>query len=298
MTKKTLHTYTFLIGAQMSISDGFSGAITQGESIGCTCIQIFTKSNRQWHAKKIDPTDAQLFKKTWKDSSIKDVIVHSSYLINIASPEAATAKKSTDALIEELERCAQLGITYLVLHPGARLHAVENDSLLKVAEHINAALAATQSSTTILLETMAGQGSTVGDTFEQLATIRKHVKDKKRVGFCVDTCHIFAAGYDFSTKKGYDALWEKFDKVLGLKNLKAIHMNDSKGPLGSHIDRHEAIGKGKIGKEAFSFIVNDPRFFDTIKVLETPKDSLVDDQKNIETLKSLLSKETKKMLGL
>lgn len=296
MTKKTIHTYAFLIGAHISISDGFSEAITQGESIGCTCMQIFTKSNRQWHAKTITDEEAQRFKKTWKDSSIKDVIVHSSYLINIGSPDARTAEKSTHALIEELHRCAQLGITYLVLHPGARLEGPEEECLKRIAHNLDKALEATPTTTKILLETMAGQGSTVGATFKQLATIRDQVTHKRRVGYCLDTCHIFAAGYEFDTEKTYEALWYEFDKTLGLEHLKAIHMNDSKSERGSHVDRHESIGKGKIGTAAFKLLVNDPRFFNIIKVVETPKASLEDDRENIETLRGLLSAQTKKKL--
>jgi deoxyribonuclease-4 len=296
--KKTMQAYTFLIGAHISISDGFSGAITQGESIGCTCIQIFTKSNRQWHAKPINPEDAKLFKKKWKDSTISDVIAHSSYLINIGSPDTATAKKSTQALAEELDRCAQLGITYLVLHPGSRLDASPEETLTTIARNLDIALEASDPSTVVLLETMAGQGSTVGANLEQLAAIRKQVTNKKRIGFCVDTCHIFAAGYDFTTKAHYEAFWKHFDDVLGLNHLKAIHLNDSKKEFGSRVDRHEMIGKGKIGTEAFELLCNDPRFFNVVKIVETPKDSLEDDRKNIETLKGLLSKETKKKLGM
>ncbi|KKP36007.1 MAG: putative endonuclease 4 [candidate division TM6 bacterium GW2011_GWF2_32_72] len=278
-----------LLGAHMLISDGFDKAIEKGESINCTAIQIFTKSNRQWRAKQITEKEISDFKLAWKNSSVEVVIAHASYLINLASPDKDIQKKSIEALAIELERCEQLGIPYLVLHPGSSLESSIQDALLIVAENIDNALEQISTKTNILLETMAGQGSSLGKTFEQLAEIRKHIKHKEKIGFCFDTCHAFAAGYDFSNPKSYKIMWKHFDDVLGLANLKAIHVNDSKFDQGSQKDRHENIGKGKIGIEAFRLIMNDKNLINVPKILETPKDKdLKEDQINLKTLKKLI----------
>lgn len=287
--------HSLLLGAHMSIADKMSLAIERGESIGCSAIQIFTKSNRQWHAKPIKDEDATSFKKAWKDSSIQSIIAHASYLINIGSPNEEIEKKSIHALELELNRCAQLDIPYLILHPGSHTKTDEDSCLARISGNINKVLAVT-SGCTILLETMAGQGTNVGYSFDHLAQIIKKVEHKNRIGVCFDTCHAFAAGYEFRTEKSYALMWEQFDKTIGINKLKAIHINDSQQDIGSRVDRHTDIGKGKIGLKAFELLCNDPRFFDIPKVLETPKKDLSDDKKNLNALRNLLTNKTRTLL--
>lgn len=289
---------TLLFGAHMSTAGGFEKAIERGESINCTAIQIFTKSNRQWRAKKITDEQAQLFKDTLKKSSIQSVIAHASYLINLGSPNTETVEKSKEGLFTELGRCDQLDIEYLVLHPGSHLKSGEQEALTRIAQNIDVVLSNYTGNTKILLETMAGQGSSVCYTFEHIATILKKSKNKKKLGVCFDTCHVFAAGYEFGTPSSYTRLWQDFDNIIGLKKLKAIHVNDSKKECGSKVDRHEDIGKGKIELKAFGLLFNDVRFFDIPKVLETPRDDLSDYARNMTVIKKLLSTSTKKMLGI
>lgn len=293
MSKK----HTLLYGAHISIAGEIKLAIERGESIGCTAIQIFTKSNRQWHAKEITHEEALAFKQAWKKSSIKSVIAHAAYLINIGSPDKNIEHKSVSALKLEMERCVALDIPYLVLHPGSHANTDEQSCLKRIAHNLDQ-LFDTVPHCSILLETMAGQGSSVGYTFEHIAQIMQYSQHKKRLGVCIDTCHIFSAGYDLTTKKTYDLLWKNFDKIIGINKLKIIHINDSKQACGSRVDRHTDIGKGKIGLEFFELLFNDSRFFDVPKVLETPKDNLEDDKRNMETLVSLLSSKTKKLLGV
>ncbi|HLJ31844.1 MAG TPA: deoxyribonuclease IV [Candidatus Babeliales bacterium] len=287
---------TLLFGAHMSIAGEFKRAIERGESIGCTAIQIFTKSNRQWHAKAIGEKEAMEFKESWKASSITSIVAHASYLINIGSPDKAIEHKSVNALKIEMERCAMLDIPYLVLHPGSHSHTDEKICLERISHNLDE-LFKQVDGCSILLETSAGQGTNVGYNFEQLAYIIKLSHHKNRLGVCFDTCHAFTAGYDFTTEKSYHDLWKQFDKIIGLNKLKAIHVNDSKQVLGSCIDRHADIGKGKMGLKPFELLFNDPQFFDIPKILETPKkDGLEKDKKNMETLVSLLSSKTKKAL--
>ena len=285
-----------LLGAHMSIEGGLHKAIERGIQVGCTTLQIFTKSNRQWHAKAIDSKEVEKFKEAVAASGINPIVAHASYLINLASPEAATRKKSIAALKKELETCEQLEIPYLVLHPGSHVNQTTKEGIALISKGLDQALQESYSSTMIALETMAGQGSSLGSTFEELAEIYQLSDHKKRLGFCLDTCHIFAAGYDFSNQKAYEVLLTEFDKILGLQQLKVIHLNDSKKELGSRVDRHEGIGKGKIGEKAFSLLCNDPRFFDIPKILETPKTTLAEDAYNIKVVKELLNEETKNIL--
>lgn len=282
-----------LLGAHMSIAGGFARAIERGESIGCTCIQIFTKSNQQWHAKALDEQEVAAFKQKQHASAIKTVIVHASYLINIGSDKEEIYKKSVAALAIELQRCHALNIPYLVLHPGSRGESTLEECLQQISAALDSVLEENPGKTMILLENTAGQGSSVGNTFEQLATIRKHATHKTRIGFCFDTCHAFAAGYDFTDTKKYHALWRKFDEVIGLTHLKAMHLNDSKKECDSHVDRHEFIGKGKLGLETFSLIMNDPHLEDVPKILETPANELADYRLDMDILEKLLKNKNK-----
>lgn len=285
-----------LLGAHMSVSGGYEQAIKRGESIGCTAIQIFTKSNRQWYAKPILESDALIFKRTLQQSSIRSIIAHASYLINVGSSQKATEEKSITALIDELERCELLGIKALVLHPGSTGTLTKEEGIEQISNNLNKALEQTTSSTMILLENMAGQGSAIGSTFQELALIRNNIHHKNRIGFCFDTCHAFATGYDISTQGTYNNVWKSFDTIIGLEHLKAIHLNDSKQKLGSHRDRHEHIGKGYIGLKGFEYLINDPQLIDIPKILETPKESLEDDFKNLQLLKELLNSHLQEQL--
>lgn len=281
----------YLVGAHMSIARGFSQSVYDAESIGCTAFQIFTKSNRQWKAKQITKIIADDFKKTVHESSIKKehIFAHASYLINLGSGNELVVKQSVHALIDELERCEQLGIDYLVLHPGSHGGKLDNETCLQhIAKNLDEVFDAFNGKTVLLLENMAGQGSSVGHQLEQLATIHDLSKHKKRIEYCFDTCHGFAAGYEFQTKSEYAAFWKKFDQILGINKLKLIHLNDSKQQKGSHVDRHAGIKDGKIGALFFENIMNDDRLKLIAKVIETPKASLSDDEENIQKLLNLI----------
>jgi len=290
--------HTLLLGAHMSVAGGYDKAIERGQSINCTTIQIFTKNNRQWYAKPITEQETQLFKTAFLNSNIQSVFVHASYLINIGSAQPETRTKSLHGLINELNRCHTLDVKYLVLHPGSAGTLPIEECIKYVAQNINTALEQSESDTIILLETMAGQGSTICHTFEQLAQIIALCKDKKRIGVCADTCHLFAAGYDLRTPEAYDKTWKDYDAILGLDTLKAIHINDSKKALGCRVDRHEEIGRGQMGVEAFSLLFNDPRFYGVPKILETPNDNLSCYAHNMAVIKGLLTHETIKKLNI
>jgi len=276
-----------LIGAHLSIGRGLAGVFAQANELECTTLQLFTKSNRQWAAKALTPDEISTFKAAHQEHSLMPIVAHASYLINIASPDSVLAHKSLTALIHELERCEALGIHYLVLHPGSHRSSDLEESLKRVAYNILTALHQVPGETMILLETMAGQGSAVGSSFEELSKILKHAQHHKRLGICLDTCHVFAAGYDFSTPEGYQKLWHDFDHHIGKHLLKVIHMNDSAKPCGSRVDRHCDIGKGKIGLDGFRYIMKDNSLDHIPKILETPKESLADDARNLETLRIL-----------
>ena len=278
-----------LLGAHISIAGGLEKSIERGENLNINCMQIFTKSNRQWKAKNLSKDEVLIFKKKWQQSFINTIVVHASYLINLGSPQKKIVMQSVNALTLELERCEQLGISSLIIHPGSSQKMPEKQCLKQVADLIDLVLSKVPGKSAIILENMAGQGSSICYQFEQLAFILKEIKEKKRVGVCFDTCHAFAAGYDFKTKKQYDHMWEKFDKIIGLKNLNIIHLNDSKKSLGSRVDRHEFIGKGDLTIEAFSLLMNDKRFTNIPKILETPINTEADYQKDFKVLIKTLS---------
>ncbi len=290
--------YTLLLGAHMSTAGGFEKAIVRGEAIGCTVIQIFTKSNRQWAASPLTPPAIAAFKDALQHSSIQTVVAHAAYLINIGSSNPELRHKSTMALIEELDRCHYLGIPYLVVHPGAQGHADDHDCLARIAQQLDIVLSKTIGTTMILLETMAGQGNSTCATFEQLAYIYEQTSHKNRIGICFDTCHAFVAGYDFTTPELYEKTWRMFDTILGIDLIKVIHLNDSKKTLGSRVDRHEHISHGKLGETAFKLLMNDTRFFNVPKILETPKEGLIDDWRNMQTLVHLITPANKQKLRI
>ncbi|NDD53448.1 deoxyribonuclease IV [bacterium] len=261
-----------LVGSHISSAGGLHKAIERGTSIGATAIQLFTRSNRQWSNKPIAPDEAALFKATRKNSPIQEIVVHAPYLINLGSTKPYVAKKSLAELIVEINRCAQLGISYLVLHPGSHLDGPVDVCLEQIATHLDTALEQTDNSVMVVLETMAGQGSTVGNTFEQLAHIRSRCTHKRRIGYCIDTCHIFCAGYDISTPEGWDKTIQKIDATLGLAHVKAFHVNDSMTPCGSRKDRHAPLGEGTIPLATFERMIQDKQLAHIPKLLETPSD--------------------------
>ncbi|MFC1894421.1 deoxyribonuclease IV [Candidatus Dependentiae bacterium] len=278
-----------LLGAHVSIAGGLHKAIERGEKIGATAIQIFTKSSRSWFAKKLTEKETELFKIKFKKSKqIKIVIAHSSYLINLAAKDKEIEKKSIKSLILELERCHLLKIPYLVLHPGSHVGQGEEEGIKKIAKNLDAVLTNFKEKTSIILETTAGQGTTLGYKFEQLKKILSLCKKKNKIGICIDTCHILAAGYNIKSKKTYNQVMDKFEKILGKTILKVIHLNDSKTDLNSRVDRHANIGKGKIPLSIFKLIMNDKRFQQIPKILETPIQNENDFISEIELLKKMI----------
>ncbi len=277
-----------LLGAHMSIAGGIDQAFYRGAEIGCTAIQIFTHSNRQWHTPPLTQATIEAVNEARKKTGISSCVVHASYLINPGSQSAETVKKSKETLQKELSNCHDLSIPYLVLHPGSGSADIDS-SLVQIAEVLDEVFETTPGSTAILLENMAGQGSQIGSTLEQLATIKKKSNHSKRIHFCIDTCHLWASGYDFSTLDAYENVIKTLDNTLGLSQIKAIHMNDSKKGVGSRVDRHEDIGKGTLGLDPFCFIMNDARLAAIPKILETPADSLEDYARNLQTLRSLIT---------
>ena len=280
------------LGAHMSIAGGVENAVLAGHSVGCEAIAMFTKNNNQWKAKKLTQDDADRFNAALIETGIHPVVAHTSYLINLASPSAALWKKSIAAMEDELARCELLGIPYLVLHPGSHMGKSVEWGLARVAEafdRIHAKLPNLRVMT--LLEHTAGQGNHLGHTFEELAQMRVLIVEKKRIGVCLDSCHLLAAGYDIRKPETYADVFKRFDDIVGIEHVKAWHLNDSKTPLGSRVDRHEHIGKGKIGRAGFRNIMNDPRWRDLPGLLETPKGpELKEDKVNLRVLRSLVDK--------
>lgn len=275
-----------LLGAHMSIAGGIDQAYYRGASIGCTAIQFFTHSNRQWAIKPLEEATIEAVKVAQQTTGIAHSMVHGSYLVTLGSSNPETVEKSKIALTKELQHCHDLGVPYLVVHPGGG--QTNADACVdQIGDNISEVLEQSPTEPQILLEIMAGQGSQVGRTLEQLASLKNKVSAGKRVGYCLDTCHLWAAGYDFSTEKGYTKVWQDIDDILGLENVKSIHLNDSKQLCGSHVDRHADIGKGTIGLEAFRLIMHDPRLATIPKVLETPSDELKDYAHNMAILLAL-----------
>lgn len=275
----------------MPTAGGIEKAPLNGKSVGCIAMQIFTKNQNQWHGKKLDKKTVDAYLHNLKEAGIKHVASHDSYLINLANPDPAMYKKSFEAFVDEIERAALLKIPYLIFHPGSHLGSGEEAGLKTMAKAMNEAIKKTKhlSGVMLTIETTAGQGTNLGYRFEHIAYLIDNVKDKKRVGVCLDTCHVFAAGYDIRTKEGYKKTFKEFDEKVGLEYIKFFHINDSKKDLGSRVDRHEQLGKGFIGKDAFGFLVNDRRFYKTPMVLETPKGKdLAEDRENLSLMRSLI----------
>ncbi len=276
------------IGAHVSASGGVQNAPLNAKAIGAKAFALFTKNQRQWVAKPLEQSSIDEFKENLKKADIlpKHVLPHDSYLINLGHPESEKLQKSREAFLDEAKRCEQLGLNFLNFHPGSHLKKIDEDECIKlIAESINLTIDATKD-LIMVIENTAGQGSNIGYRFEHLAEIIELVDNKERVGVCLDTCHTFSSGYDLRTRDDYDKSMGEFEKIVGFKYLKGMHINDSKAKFQSRVDRHHSIGKGEIGENLFSFIVNDTRMDDMPLILETIDDSLW--AKEIELLYSLV----------
>ena len=261
-----------LLGIHASVAGGLPTAAGEGGSLRCESIQVFLKSNRQWAMRPLAEGEAAAFAEGLRRAKVRRVIAHGTYLVNLASTDAATAKRSEATFRAEVERCAEAGVEALVFHPGAHLGEGEEAGHRRVGAALRRTLKATAGSRVgILLENAAGQGTTLGMRFEDLAAMISLAGDDPRLGICLDTCHAFAAGHDLRTDAGYDATLEAIDRSVGIRRLRAVHLNDSKGELGCRVDRHENLGKGRLGRTVFRRLVNDPRLAEVPMVLETPE---------------------------
>jgi deoxyribonuclease-4 len=276
-----------LIGAHISTKGGLHTVFDRATEINASALALFAKNSNQWKGKELTDADVALFHEL---RTVRPIVTHASYLINLATTNAEFHRKSIAAMIDELDRAERLGAHGVVLHPGAHMGAGVDAGLEQIARSLDQIHAALPNHKVVtLLETAAGQGSCLGCSFEELGRIIQLVDDKARVGVCVDTCHIFAAGYEIQTRDGYERTIDELEKHVGIENVGVFHINDSKKPLGSRVDRHEHIGDGMIGREAFGFLLNDPRFTRLPKLLETPKPiEHESDRKNLAVLRSLV----------
>jgi len=281
-----------LFGAHMSIAGGLYQAILIAQKHRCQAVQLFTKSCQQWKARELTAEEISTFRRTFRKSGVRLAMAHDCYLINLASPQKELYRQSVEAFIVEYERAEQLGLRYLVTHPGSHIDSGEEAGLSRVAKALDEVHGrCPRYRVQVLLEVTAGQGSNLGHRFEHLAKILSLVKEPNRLGVCLDTCHVFAAGYALSPRQEYQATMQAFDRTIGLKRLLAFHLNDSQKPLDSRVDRHAHIGRGCLGLEPFRLLVNDPRFRRHPMVLETPKEETPEgdmDVVNLKVLRSLL----------
>lgn len=270
-SKKSKGLDKLLIGAHTSTAGGLHNALLEGQAIGATTIQLFTSNQRQWKGRDLTPDIIDKWKSTVSETGIEEIMSHDSYLINLGSPDPDSLAKSRQSFVQEVERCLALDLTYLNFHPGAALAGDVQECLDRIAESIlQLQPLLEKGSLRLLLEATAGQGSSVGCRFEQLGYILDRVQGKVPVGVCIDTCHIFVAGYDIRTREGWETTLKEFDRTIGLSNLYAFHLNDSAKGLGSRVDRHKPLGQGEIGWECFRFLMTDPRTQHLPKYLETP----------------------------
>ena len=264
------------IGAHVSASGGVENSPENAHKIGAKAFALFTKNQRQWKSAPLTANSIDLFKQRCEslDFSPKHILPHDSYLINLGHPEKEALEKSREAFLDEMQRCEQLGLQMLNFHPGSHLNQISTEECLnRIAESINIALDKT-GTVTAVIENTAGQGSNVGYEFEHLAYIIARIDDKNRVGVCLDTCHTFAGGYDISSVEGFEKTFRQFDEIIGFNFLRGMHLNDSKKGVGSHVDRHESLGKGELGPTLFRLLMQDPRFDDIPLILETPDENI------------------------
>lgn len=264
------------IGAHVSAAGGVQNAPENAKNIGARAFALFTKNQRQWFSEPLTSASIDLFRKRCEDYGYKpfQILPHNSYLINLGNPDKEGLKKSRETFIDEMRRCELLGLDRLNFHPGSHLNKIEPEDCLKlIAESINIALEKT-TGVTAVIENTAGQGTNLGHKFEQIRTIIDNVEDKSRVGVCIDTCHSYAAGYEIKTAEGFVRTFKHFEDIIGIKYLKGMHLNDTKKDFGTRVDRHEVLGKGFLGVDVFSMIMNDARFDNMPLILETPDESL------------------------
>lgn len=264
------------IGAHVSASGGVENAPVNANSIGAKAFALFTKNQRQWFSNPLSLASIAAFRQNCEKYDFKpfQILPHDSYLINLGHPEEGALEKSRTSFLDEMTRCEQLGLDRLNFHPGSHLNLISIDECLRrIAESVNIALEKTNGVTAVI-ENTAGQGTNLGHTFNQLRTIIDHVEDKSRVGVCIDTCHAYTSGYDVKSEEGFRKTFKEFDEIIGFKYLRGMHLNDSKKDLGTRVDRHENIGTGFLGDEAFALVMNDPRFDNIPLILETPEESL------------------------
>lgn len=282
-----------LFGAHMSIAGGCHNALLQAQARACDSVQLFTRAPGQWSGRELSEEEVRLFRRTLRQSRLRQTMAHDCYLTNLASPEEALYRRSLETFLVELQRVERLGLRYLVMHPGAHLDSGEDTGLARVAAALDEIHSRTSGfKVRVLLETTAGQGSTLGYRFEHLARILALVAEPERLGVCLDTCHVFAAGYALAPATEYQATMRAFDRTIGLRRLCAFHVNDSRKPQGSRVDRHAHIGRGEMGLEPFRLLVNDRRFRNRPMILETPKedgDQEDMDAVNLATLRGLVT---------
>ncbi len=287
-----------LFGSHLSIAGGYHKAVYQAAGYGMETVQIFTKNNNQWQGKPLLEEDIERFREAVRETGLRTPCAHDSYLINIGNPDREKWQKSVDALLVELQRAEALGLAGVVMHPGSFLDDTPEAALTRIAQGIDEVHAQTEGVTCELwLETTAGQGTNLGHRFEHLQAILDQVQSPERLGICVDTCHIFAAGYPLQTAEEYRATFAEFDRLIGIERIRAFHINDSKKPLGSRVDRHEHIGEGELGDEPFRHLLNDPRFAEHPMYLETKKEVRAGqemDVVNLNRLRGLLSSAPRK----
>ncbi len=278
-----------LLGSHMPTGGGVHHAFECGMSVGCTTMQVFVKNNTRWRAAPLTDTDVANYKTAEGNATIAPVVAHASYLINLCAVNPSTLKNSRMAFVDELLRCERLGIVALIFHPGAHMGAGEQDGINAIADSLNEVHHQTPGLRVLsTLEVTAGQGSAIGYRFEHLRAIIDRVQEQQRMGVCIDTCHLFASGYNIGTESGWHETIQEFDDVIGLDRLAAIHVNDSKRELGSRVDRHDHIGMGKIGLTAFRMLMNDPRMSHIPKILETEKSvDMHEDVENMRLLRTL-----------
>lgn len=279
------------LGLHVSIAGGVDLAIERAVALKCEAIQIFNKNNNQWKSFELKDDVIARYIKNLKSCDIHPVVSHASYLINLATSDQALWEKSRDSFAEELERCDRLGIRYLVVHPGSHMGAGEHVGIQRVVDALNEIYARHNFKCATTIEHTAGQGNHIGYKFEHLAAIRQGMNDRKKFAVCLDTCHLVAAGYDYSTPEKYAEMMKAFDKIVGLKTLKVVHFNDSKTALGSRVDRHDHIGKGTVGKSGFRSFLIDPRLANIPGLLETPTDGTgKDERRNLAALRRYAAK--------
>jgi deoxyribonuclease-4 len=262
-----------LLGAHMSIAGGLYRALERGQEVGCSVVQIFLKNQLQWTAKPYTQEDVRQFAAAWKATGIRTVFAHSSYLINLAAAEPAEWARAVDAFHDELERAEALDLPFVIIHPGSHKGLGLEEGIRRIVRALDEVTSRTRGyRVRVLLENTAGGGATIGRSFEELAALVAGARAPERLGICLDTCHLFAAGYDVRTREGYEAVIASCASIVGLRQVRAFHLNDAKAPLGSGLDRHEKIGRGRLGRQAFRWLMTDRRFARVPMALETPKD--------------------------